>query len=280
MDAVDGADLDAGVVLGPDAGFSDHISHRRRMIRDPTPRVDACDPAHGSDRTARLRGAAAARRARRAGALPRARRAAARARADARPARHGRPRGPGRVPQRAARRAHRGPPRRLRARPARATIEELDGLATWRLLRAAERAGAEHLLWTAPLGATPHHPSRVHAPRRWPRRRSPTPQIATTTLATSLVYAPGDRRLRGSSGSAAARRAADRPRRRPHAAAVGRRRRRRRPRGARRGPDGHARHELAGPEVLTHRQVVELVLRRPAAAGARSRSRSPRCARA
>src|SRR5688572_11673327 len=43
-----------------------------------------------------------------------------------------------------------------------ASIEELDGLATWRLLRAAERAGTGHLLWTMPLCATPHHPSRVH----------------------------------------------------------------------------------------------------------------------
>jgi hypothetical protein len=33
MDAVDGADLDAGVVLRPDAGFSDHVSHRRRIIK-------------------------------------------------------------------------------------------------------------------------------------------------------------------------------------------------------------------------------------------------------
>ena len=36
-----------------------------------------------------------------------------------------------------------------------------------------------------------------------------------------------------------------------------------------RGPQGHARHELAGPEVLTHRQVVDLVLR---AAGRRRRA--------
>ncbi len=35
-----------------------------------------------------------------------------------------------------------------------------------------------------------------------------------------------------------------------------------------RGPQGHERHELAGPEVLTHKQVVELVLR---AAGRRRR---------
>ena len=43
----------------------------------------------------------------------------------------------------------------------RATVEELNGLAAWRLLRAAERVGARHFVWIAPLGATPHHPMRM-----------------------------------------------------------------------------------------------------------------------
>ena len=43
----------------------------------------------------------------------------------------------------------------------RATVEELNGLAAWRLLRAAERVGAEHFVWITPLGATPHHPMRM-----------------------------------------------------------------------------------------------------------------------
>ena len=44
----------------------------------------------------------------------------------------------------------------------RATVEELNGLAAWRLLRAAERVGARHFVWLEPLGATPHHPMRMH----------------------------------------------------------------------------------------------------------------------
>ena len=43
----------------------------------------------------------------------------------------------------------------------RATVEELNGLAAWRLLRAAERVGARHFVWITPLGATPHHPMRM-----------------------------------------------------------------------------------------------------------------------
>jgi uncharacterized protein YbjT (DUF2867 family) len=150
-----------------------------------------------------------------------------------------------------------------------ASIEELDALATWRLLRAAERAGAEHLLWAAPLGATPHHPSRVHRAKALAARAVAEAEIATTTFATSLVYAPGDRRL--------AR--IERLGLLPAVPLTGRGAARTQPVWAEdaadgvlaaldRGPRSHDRHELAGPEVLTHRQVVELVLR---AAGRRRR---------
>jgi NADH dehydrogenase len=150
-----------------------------------------------------------------------------------------------------------------------ATIEELDGLATWRLLRAAERAGAEHLLWAMPLGATPHHPSRVHRAKALAARAVTEAEIPTTTLATSLVYAPGDRRLARMERLALL----------PAVPLTGRGVARTQPVWAEdaadgviaaleRGPQGHERHELAGPEVLTHKQVVELVLR---AAGRRRR---------
>jgi len=94
-------------------------------------------------------------------------------------------------------------------------------------------------------------------------------EIATTTLATSLVYAPGDRRLARLERLALL----------PAVPLTGRGGARTQPVWAddaaegvvaalERGPQGHARHELAGPEVLTHKQVVELVLR---AAGRRRR---------
>ena len=43
-----------------------------------------------------------------------------------------------------------------------AGLEELNGLATWRLLRAAERAGVERFVFLTPLGAVPQHPLRAH----------------------------------------------------------------------------------------------------------------------
>jgi uncharacterized protein YbjT (DUF2867 family) len=150
----------------------------------------------------------------------------------------------------------------------RATIEEIDGLAALRLLRAAERAGAERFLWLAPLGASPHHASRVHRAKALAERAVAASGLSTATLASSLVYAPGDRRLQRIDrigavlpviplmGSGAARMqpiwvedvaecvlsALDR---------------------------AHAgRFELAGPDVLDHREVVRLALR---AAGRRRR---------
>ena len=154
-----------------------------------------------------------------------------------------------------------------------ATIEELNGLAAWRLLRAAERAGARAL----PLDRAARRHAAPPDARRSGRRRSPPWRCAeaslpTTTLAHSLIYAPGDRHLRWLerlgllpavplAGSGTARTqplwaedaadcviaALDRP---PPAG-------------------GHARHELAGPDVLTQREVVALVL---AAAGRRRRA--------
>jgi uncharacterized protein YbjT (DUF2867 family) len=137
----------------------------------------------------------------------------------------------------------------------RATIEEIDGLAALRLLRAAERAGAERFLWLTRLGATPHHRSRVHR-----AKALAASGLRTTTLAGSLVYAPGDRRLHRIERLALL----------PVVPLMG-------AGGARTQPiwaddvadcvlraldDGAlGRFELAGPDVLTHRDVARLVLR-------------------
>ncbi len=141
----------------------------------------------------------------------------------------------------------------------RATIEEIDGLAALRLLHAAERAGAERFLWLTPLGAAPHHHARVHRAKALAERAVQTSGLSTTTLASSLVYAPGDRRLQRLErlallpavpllGDGAARTQpiwADDVARCVLGALE----------------DGGGRYELAGPEVLTHRQVVQLALR-------------------
>ena len=76
-----------------------------------------------------------------------------------------------------------------------ATIEELNGLATWRLVRAAEAAGVEHLVFLSPLGATPWHRTRVHRAKALAERAVGEAGLRTTTLRCSLIYAPGDPRL-------------------------------------------------------------------------------------
>jgi uncharacterized protein YbjT (DUF2867 family) len=75
-----------------------------------------------------------------------------------------------------------------------ATIEEVDGLAVWRLARAAERAGVRRFVWTTPLGATPHHPSRVHRAKALAAEALDGADLDVTTLACSLAYGRGDRR--------------------------------------------------------------------------------------
>ena len=152
-----------------------------------------------------------------------------------------------------------------------ATIEELAGLATWRLLRAAERAGVEHFVFFSALGATPHHAGRLHRAKALAEQAVAEAPLRTTTFAPSLVYAPGDRRLARIEKLAWL----------PAVPLAGRGRARTQPIWAedvadcvlaalaRPGEAGeHARFELAGPNVLTHREVVEIVLR---AAGRRRR---------
>src|SRR4051794_23340345 len=152
----------------------------------------------------------------------------------------------------------------------RVTVEELNGLAAWRLLRAAERARARHFVWITPLGATPHHPMRMQRAKALAAAALAEAEIPTTTLAPSLIYAPGDRRLRW----------LERLGYLPAVPLVGRGIARTQPLWAQdaadcvlaaldRGPAGHARYELAGPETLTQREVVRLVL---AAAGRRRRT--------
>jgi NADH dehydrogenase len=78
---------------------------------------------------------------------------------------------------------------------AHATIEEIDGVATWRLLRAAEAAGVDRFVFLSPLGATPHHRSRVHRTKALAEQAVADAALQTTILRCSLIYAPGDTKL-------------------------------------------------------------------------------------
>src|SRR5215213_4114407 len=145
-----------------------------------------------------------------------------------------------------------------------ATIEELAGLATWRLLRAAEEAGAGHFVFFSALGATPYHRSRLHRAKALAETAVGEAPLRTTTFAPSLVYAPGDRRLARLERLAWL----------PAVPLAGRGVARTQPIWADDVADcvvaaldrpgdarAHERFELAGPDVLTHREVVEAALR-------------------
>ena len=152
----------------------------------------------------------------------------------------------------------------------RASVEELNGLAAWRLLRAAERVGARHFVWITPLGATPHHPMRMQRAKALAATAIEEASIPTTTLAHSLIYSPGDRHLRW----------LERLGYLPAVPLVGRGIARTQPLWAEDAADcllaaldnppaQHARYELAGPQTLMQREFVRLVL---AASGRRRRT--------
>jgi NADH dehydrogenase len=149
----------------------------------------------------------------------------------------------------------------------RGSIEELNGIATWRLVQAAERAGVEHFVFFSALNATSHNRTRFLRAKALAEQAVRDAGLAHTILAPSIVYAPGDPFLSmldrlsllpvmPVSGRGRARyqpiwaddvadcvmRVLDRPGDGAHAS-------------------GGARYELAGPETLTHTDIVRMALR-------------------
>jgi uncharacterized protein YbjT (DUF2867 family) len=150
----------------------------------------------------------------------------------------------------------------IRDQPA-GSIEELNGIATWRMVRAAERAGVEQFVFMSSLGAASHDRTRFLRAKALAERAVLASDVRHTVFAPSLVYAPGDmfttlvERLAmllpvmpvSGRGQAVyqpiwADDVAD-----AVAAALG---------GA---GTGRVRYELAGPQTLSHEAIVELVLR-------------------
>jgi len=149
----------------------------------------------------------------------------------------------------------------IRDQPA-GSIEELNGLATARLLRHAEAAGAERFLFFGAIGATPTSRTRFFRSKALSERAVMDSALDTTVMSPSIVYAPGDpwltllRRMSWlpvmpmiGSGEASYQ-----PIWAEDVAACAHRVLRE---GA---PDGARRLELAGPEVLTYEEIVELAL--------------------
>jgi uncharacterized protein YbjT (DUF2867 family) len=79
----------------------------------------------------------------------------------------------------------------IRDQPA-GTIEELNGLATMRLLRAAERVGVERFLFFSALNASLFQRTRFFRSKALAERAVLASPLQTTVFAPSIVYAPGD----------------------------------------------------------------------------------------
>jgi uncharacterized protein YbjT (DUF2867 family) len=145
------------------------------------------------------------------------------------------------------------------------SIEELNGIATWRMVQAAERAGVEHFVFFSALGAASHDRTRVLRAKALAERAVLASDVRHTVFAPSLVYAPGDRLLTLIERTALVA---------PVMPLSGRGAALCQPIWSEDVADcvmavlaeaqPRERYELAGPQTLSHREVVELVL---AAAG-------------
>jgi uncharacterized protein YbjT (DUF2867 family) len=143
----------------------------------------------------------------------------------------------------------------------RASIEELNGVATLRLVRAAERADVKRFVYFSALGASEHAAARFLRAKALSERAVEGSSLETVVFAPSMIYSPHDQfitLLRRMSllpalpiaGSGAARYqpiAAD-----DCADCVIR---------ALAGPVPRPRLELAGPETLTYDDIARTVLR-------------------
>jgi uncharacterized protein YbjT (DUF2867 family) len=142
------------------------------------------------------------------------------------------------------------------------SIEELNGIATWRMVEAAERAGAERFVFFSALSASAHNRTRFLRAKALAEEAVRGSSLAHTVFAPSIVYAPGDSYLTllgrlallpvmPISGSGTARYqpiwahdVAD-----CVMAALDS------------GANARERYELAGPETLSHSMIVQLALR-------------------
>ncbi len=146
------------------------------------------------------------------------------------------------------------------------SIEELDGIAAWRLVKAAERAGVERFVFFSTLGASTRSRARLMRAKAIAERALLESSLSSTIFAPSMVYSPSDPYLTllermswlpvmaiPGSGRAPfqpiwAEDVAD-----CVMAAL--------PGGAMASAADGGRFELAGPETLTHQDIVETALR-------------------
>jgi NADH dehydrogenase len=146
------------------------------------------------------------------------------------------------------------------------SIEELDGIAPWRLVKAAERAGVERFVFFSTLGASTRSRARLMRAKAIAERALLESSLTSTIFAPSMVYSPSDPFITllermsllpvlpiSGSGRAGfqpiwAEDVAD-----CVIAAL--------PGGRMGAESAGARYELAGPETVTYREFVSFVLR-------------------
>jgi uncharacterized protein YbjT (DUF2867 family) len=144
----------------------------------------------------------------------------------------------------------------------RGSIEELNGVAVYRLVRAAERAGAERFLFFSRIGASQHAPMRFFRAKALAEQAVEESSIPSTIFAPSIVYSPDDYWIG----------LMERLTWLPAVPISGSGRARYQPIWAEdvvdcvmasleRDGDGDGRYELAGPETMTYDDVARTVLR-------------------
>ncbi|WP_372790590.1 NAD(P)H-binding protein [Paraconexibacter sp.] len=72
------------------------------------------------------------------------------------------------------------------------SIEELGGIATWRMVAAAEKAGVEHFVFFSALSASAHNRTRFLRSKALAEKAVAESGLRHTIFAPSIVYAPGD----------------------------------------------------------------------------------------
>ena len=72
------------------------------------------------------------------------------------------------------------------------SIEELSGIATWRLVDAARRAGAERFVFFSALGASTQSRARVLRAKALAEEAVRESELDIDVFAPSIIYAPGD----------------------------------------------------------------------------------------
>jgi NADH dehydrogenase len=143
----------------------------------------------------------------------------------------------------------------------RGSIEELNGIATWRMVEAAGRAGVERFVFFSALGASTHDRTRLLRAKAVAEQAVRDGPVESVIIAPSLIYAPGDPWLRLLARLALL----------PVMPISGRGRARYQPIWAEdvaecvmrvltmETPPGRV--ELAGPQTLSHEAIVRLALR-------------------